>query len=53
MSYRGQSEDLGLNLDVYADADEATLRRGPSVDSSLEYYDEDDTPTIPWMGRIN
>jgi hypothetical protein len=52
MSYRGQSEDLGLNLDVYADADEATLRR-PGVDSALEYYDEDDAPTIPWMGRVN
>jgi hypothetical protein len=52
MSYRGQSEDLGLNLDVYADADEATLRRA-GVESALEYYDEDDTPTIPWMGRVN
>lgn len=53
MTYRRQSEDQGFNLDVYADADEATLLRGPNVDSALDHYDEDDTPTIPWMGRVN
>jgi hypothetical protein len=51
MSYRGKDEDLGLDLDVYGDGDEATWQR--RSDTGLEHYEEDDAPTIPWMGRVN
>jgi hypothetical protein len=53
MSYRGQDEDVGLDLDVYGDGEEATWRRGSGVDPGLEYYEEDDAPTLPWAGRAN
>lgn len=49
MSYR-ETDDLGLDLDVYAEGDEATLRRDAP---DLEYYEEDDIATLPWLRRIN
>jgi len=49
MSYR-ETDDLGLDLDVYAEGDETTLRRdAPELDS----YEEDDVATIPWIRRFN
>jgi hypothetical protein len=53
MSYRGKDDDLGLDLDVYGDGDEATARLRSGVEAGLEYYEEDDAPTIPWAGRVN
>jgi hypothetical protein len=53
MSYRGQDEDVGRDLDVYGDGDEATWQRNSGRDPALEYYEEDDTPTLPWAGRAN
>jgi hypothetical protein len=54
MSYRGETDELGMNLDVYGDGDEATLRRRDSgLEPDLEYYDEDDVATVPWIRRVN
>jgi hypothetical protein len=53
MSYRGQDDDLGPDLDVYGDGDEATWQRRSGGDTGLEYYEEDDAPTLPWAGRVN
>jgi hypothetical protein len=52
MSHRGKDEDMGLDLDVYGDGDEATWRRS-GQDAGLEHYEEDDAPTLPWAGRVN
>ena len=50
MSYRGDNNDTGRDLDIYGDGDEATLVR--DADAELEYYDEDDVATIPWIRRL-
>ncbi|HTV18109.1 MAG TPA: hypothetical protein VMG12_05545 [Polyangiaceae bacterium] len=53
MSYRGETDELGLNLDVYGDGEEATLRRDSGREPELEHYDEDDIATVPWIRRVN
>jgi len=53
MSYRGETDEMGMNLDVYGDGDEATLRRDSGLEPDLEYYDEDDVATVPWIRRVN
>ncbi len=53
MKLGGQSEDMGLDLDRYADADEATLRRKPTSDAELEHYEEDEVATAPWPRHGN
>lgn len=53
MSYRGDTDDLGLNLDVYGDGEEATLRRDSGLEPELEHYEEDDIATVPWIRRVN
>lgn len=52
MSYRGENNDTGRDLDIYGDGDEATLRRDAGRDAELEHYDEDDIATIPWTRRL-
>ena len=51
MIIRNESEQLGLDLDRYGDAEEATMRRDPSRESALEHYDEEDIATVPWLRR--
>jgi len=53
MSYRGETDEIGLNLDVYGEGDEATLRRDSGHEPDLEYYDEEDVATVPWIRRVN
>jgi hypothetical protein len=53
MSYRGETDEIGLNLDVYGEGDEATLRRDSGHEPDLEYYDEEDIATVPWIRRVN
>jgi hypothetical protein len=52
MSYRVENNDSGRDLDIYGDGDEATLRRDSGGEAELEFYDEDDVATIPWIRRL-
>ena len=51
MNRRGETDSVGTNLDRYGDGDEATIRRESASEAELEYYDEDDVATVPWMRR--
>lgn len=53
MKRHGDFENLGLELDRYADGEEATLRREPTADlEQLDWYDEDEVATAPWIRRV-
>jgi hypothetical protein len=51
MIRRSHDDDQSNNLDRYADADEATIRRHPSSEAELDEYDEDDVTTAPLLPR--
>lgn len=51
MIRRSLNDEQGNNLDRYADADEATIRRHPASEAELDEYDEDDVTTAPWLPR--
>ena len=53
MSHRGPDDNLGMDLDIYGDGDETTWRRRSGQENGLEHYDEDEVPTLPWIGRLN
>lgn len=48
MNHRGDNDHYCLDLNVYADGDEATLLLTPEREAAIEQYDEDDIATLPW-----
>jgi hypothetical protein len=53
MTQHGDTENQGRELDRYGDGEEATLRREPTAEvQQLDWYDEDDIKTAPWIRRV-
>jgi hypothetical protein len=53
MTQYGETDNQAFDLDRYGDGDEATLRREPLAEAAqLDWYDEDDIATAPWIRRV-
>ena len=54
MTQHGDTDNQGRELDRYGDGEEATLlRREPTGEvQQLDWYDEDDIKTAPWIRRV-
>jgi len=53
MKRHGDTENQGRELDRYGDGEEATQRREPIAEAQhLDWYDEDEVATAPWIRRV-